>query len=78
MTLVAEVESAALQLDPEFRARLAVTLIESLDESLERDAARIERLWADEAEARLRRIERGEVEPIPAGLVFRRLRNRGA
>ncbi len=78
MTLVAEVESAALQLDPEFRARLAVTLIESLDESLERDAARIERLWADEAEARLRRIERGEVEPIPAGFVFRRLRNRGA
>ena len=55
-----DVEAQALQLDQETRARLAVSLIRSLDmdQSLSRDE--IDALWLREAEDRLSRMESGE------------------
>jgi hypothetical protein len=56
---VEEVESAALQLPQEARARIAARLIESLDEE-----ARIERAWAAEVRERMRAVDAGELELI--------------
>ena len=69
-TAVKNVESAALELDPEHRARLAVRLIDSLDRNQELSKDEVERLWMQEAEERLRQLESGEVQPIPADHVF--------
>jgi len=55
-----DLEAQALQLDQQTRARLAVSLIRSLemDQSLSRDE--IDALWLREAEDRLSRMESGE------------------
>ncbi len=55
-----DVEAQVLQLDGEARARLAVTLIRSLDsdESLTRE--QVEELWIKESEERLQRMKSGE------------------
>lgn len=50
---------------------MAKELIESLDEDVE-----IERAWYDEAERRLRAIESGDAELIPAEEVFAEARER--
>ncbi len=56
----------ALRLPPDARARLAADLLGSLDDSaddlspVEHDAA-----WGAEIAERLRRIDAGEVEPVP-------------
>jgi len=59
-THMEDVEARALLLDHETRARLAVSLIRSLDidESLTREE--IDALWLREAEDRLNRMESGE------------------
>jgi putative addiction module component (TIGR02574 family) len=58
-----EVEAQSLPRDE--RARLAETLIASLDEETE-----IERAWYDEAERRMAELDSGTVEGIPAEQVF--------
>lgn len=74
-----ELMSAAMALSPNERAILAERLIESLDAEDQIDAEdqkRIDRLWAEEAERRLKEIEDGLVTPIPGDEVMRRLRSR--
>ena len=68
-----EILSAALALPAEARAMLADRLLESLDGP---DQKRIDLLWAEEAERRLREIEEGKVEAIDGELVMERLRAR--
>jgi len=60
-----EIESQALQLPRDERARLARHLIASLDESSE-----VDQLWAEEASRRLEAITSGKVETVPARDVF--------
>jgi hypothetical protein len=67
---VNDVENAALELDPERRARLALRLIDSLDSSKRLSKEEIERLWLEEAEERLRQLESGEVQAVPSDRVF--------
>jgi hypothetical protein len=69
-TAVNDIESAALDLEPERRARLAVRLIDSLDANQRLSKDEIERIWLQEAEERLRQLESGETQPIPADQVF--------
>lgn len=74
-----EIMSAAIALSPNERAMLAEHLIRSLDAEDEpeaEDQERIDRLWAEEAERRLKEIEDGLVTPIPGDEVMRRLRSR--
>jgi len=52
---------------------LADRLLESLDGP---DQKRIDALWAEEAERRLREIDEGKVEAIDGELVMRELRSR--
>ena len=68
-----EILSAALALPAAVRAMLADRLLESLDGP---DQKRIDALWAEEAERRLREIEEGKVEAIDGELVMQRLRAR--
>ena len=58
-----EILRAALSLDVRDRARLAEQLLASLD-SLTEDE--VERLWADEAERRLRKFRAGQTGTVPA------------
>ena len=52
----------ALRLPPEARAALAGSLIDSLDEPLDRDA---ESAWEAEIASRIREIDEGKVTLIP-------------
>ncbi len=52
----------ALKLPPEARAALAGSLIESLDESLDADAAAA---WEAEIAERVGQLDDGSVKPIP-------------
>ncbi|HEX6812617.1 MAG TPA: addiction module protein [Planctomycetota bacterium] len=52
----------ALQLPPEARAAIAGSLLESLDQDVDDDAA--ER-WDEEIAKRVRELTSGEVTPIP-------------
>jgi len=65
-----EIEKQAQELPAEDRARLALALIESLDQGKDEDA---EELWLDEAERRLQDYRAGRVEAIPANEVFERI-----
>ncbi len=67
-----EVISEALSLPPDTRALLADRLLTSL-ESPQREE--IDKLWAEEAERRIRQIETGEVKPIPGEEVFKEIRD---
>ena len=58
--LVEEVESAALQLSREHRARIAGRLLSSLDED-----PRLEQAWADELRRRIAAVDSGEMKVIP-------------
>jgi len=73
-----EIESAALNMDPESRAQLAARLIQSLDAKQIKgiDEKAVEQLWLDEAERRLARIDAGKDELVPAEQVLEGLRNR--
>ena len=68
-----EILKAALSLALEERAMLAEQLLASLDCP---DQKRIDALWAEEAERRLREIDEGNVETIDGELVMQRLRSR--
>ena len=68
-----EILRAALALPAEARAMLSDRLLESLDGP---DQKRIDALWAEEAERRLREIDEGKVEMIDGELVIQRLRSR--
>ena len=70
---LAEVQDQALRLPPQDRARLAVHLLTSLEESTE-SAEEIERLWIAEAERRFQELRGGVVQGIPAREVFAELR----
>lgn len=63
------IKKEALHLTPEERAKLAQTLLLSLD-SL--DEAEVEAAWLVEARRRAEEIDRGEVQPIPAEEVRRK------
>ena len=57
---IEEVESAALQLPREARARIAGRLIESLDEE-----SRVEQAWAEEVSRRARDFRAGKTKTRP-------------
>jgi putative addiction module component (TIGR02574 family) len=64
-----KIESEALNLDIQARAKLAGKLLMSLDEP---SKSEVERLWLDEAERRLAEYRAGEVKGVPANEVFQR------
>lgn len=68
-----ELESEALKLDPEGRARLAERLLASLDDLSEEENAR---LWADEAARRNAAWDQTAGDGEPADKVFREARTR--
>jgi putative addiction module component (TIGR02574 family) len=72
-----EIEKNALQLSAEDRARLAVRLLSSLEETTE-SPEKIEKLWIAEAERRFQELRDGVVQGIPARDVFAELRNKKA
>ena len=59
---IAEILKEALKLPPEARAALAGTLLDSLDETVDRDA---ELAWEAEVVMRLKEIDEGKVSMIP-------------
>jgi len=59
---IAEILKEALKLPPEARAALAGTLLDSLDETVDRDA---ELAWEAEIGMRLKEIDEGKVSMIP-------------
>jgi len=59
---IAEILKEALKLPPEARAALAGTLLDSLDETVDRDA---ESAWEAEIVMRLKEIDEGKVSMIP-------------
>jgi putative addiction module component (TIGR02574 family) len=67
-----KLETQALKLPPEQRARLAERLISSLDQATDADS---EQLWIREAERRLDEIESNQVEPVPADRVIEKARS---
>jgi hypothetical protein len=69
----AEIEDDALGLPAEDRARLALRLLASLEETLE-SPAEIDKLWVAEADRRFRELRDGVVQGIPARVVFAELR----
>lgn len=68
-----EILSAALSLSPGSRAMLASHLLESLDWE---DQKRIDAVWAEEAERRVKAIDEGRPELIPGDEVMAELRSR--
>jgi putative ABC transport system substrate-binding protein len=70
-----EIEKDALGLSPEDRARLAVRLLSSLEESVD-SPEEIEKLWIAEAERRFQELRDGLVQGIPAQDVFTELRKK--
>jgi len=59
---IAEILKEALKLPPEARAALAGTLLDSLDETVDRDT---ESAWEAEIVMRLKEIDEGKVNLIP-------------
>lgn len=70
---LSEIEKDALRLSAKDRARLAVRLLSSLEETTE-SPEEIEKLWIAEAERRFQELRDGVVEGIPAQKVFAELR----
>ncbi len=64
------VEHEALRLSPEDRAKLAQKLLLSLDTLSEEEA---EQAWLIEADRRARELDRGEIQPISADEVRRKV-----
>lgn len=70
---IEQIEAEALELDEKDRARLAHSLLLSLEPVLE-DEAEVEKAWIEEALRRRAELVSGEVEGIPTEEVFRELR----
>ena len=68
------VESAALSLPLEDRTRLAIHLLESIEERPDADPQQVERAWLAEANRRYQAYLRGEEKAIPAEEVYSELR----
>jgi putative addiction module component (TIGR02574 family) len=66
-----QIESKAMKLSPQERARLAERLISSLDDEVDVDA---EAAWIREGERRLDELHSGKVRGRSAASVFRRAR----
>ena len=64
-----QIESEALSLDIQARAKLAGKLLMSLDDP---STSEVERLWLDEAERRLDDYRTGATHGVPANEVFTR------
>ena len=73
MSAFEEILSAALALPPGLRAAVVDHLLTSLDGD---DQKRIDAIWAEEAELRMREIDEGKVETIDGELVMKELRSR--
>jgi putative addiction module component (TIGR02574 family) len=69
MTDLDEVLMKALALDVQDRARLAESLLASLDELSEEE---LERLWVEEAERRLKEYRAGRAKTVSAEEAHRR------
>jgi putative addiction module component (TIGR02574 family) len=70
-----QIVAAALKLPSKKRAELASQLIRSLDKEEEQlSREEWERLWAEEAERRLKELRQGKAKEIPAEEVFARAR----
>lgn len=63
------IEREALGLTPANRAKLAHELLESLDTLSPEE---IDELWLDEAERRLKELDAGRVQLVPAEEVYRK------
>jgi putative addiction module component (TIGR02574 family) len=70
-----DIEKDILRLPAEDRARLAVRLLSSLEETME-SPEEIEKLWIAEAERRFKELRDGLVKGIPAQEVFAELRTK--
>ena len=70
---LSELKKKAAQLPEHERAELALSLIESLDGPADPDA---EEAWAKEIDRRVRQLEKGEANLLPAEDVFARIRRR--
>lgn len=70
---LSDLKKKAAQLPEQERAELALSLIESLDGPADPN---VEEAWAQEIERRVRQVEKGEAELIPAEEVFARIRRR--
>lgn len=70
---VEQVETEALKLDPQARARLAEKLLRSLDDLSDQD---IQQLWAEEAVRRDAELDSGAATMRDAEDVFRDARSR--
>ncbi len=62
-----KIERKAQDLPAKDRARIALKLIESLDDGVDED---VDELWLDEAERRLAELDAGDVEARPADEVL--------
>jgi len=71
--MLEDLETAALNLDPQSRARLAERLLESLDNLTPIENARI---WAEEAQRRADALDAGSLTSRAADDVFREARAR--
>ena len=68
-----DIEKDALRLSPEDRARLAVSLLSSLEQTSE-SPEDVEKLWIDEAQRRFQELVDGDVGGIPVPDVFAEIR----
>jgi len=68
---VSEIRKEIQALGAEDKEALLRDLILDLEESLDED---IERAWIEEAHRRLKQLDDGSIEPIPAEEVFKRVR----
>ena len=73
MNTFEEILSAALALPPGMRAMLADHLLASLDGE---EQKRLDAIWAEEVERRIRDVDEGKVETIDGELVMQKLRSR--
>ena len=70
-TLTDRVIDEALSLPADARLNLVEKLLTSLNLPVDKE---IERLWAEEAERRVRQIEAGQAKLVPGEEVFKRVR----
>jgi len=65
------IQNEALKLSPYERARLADSLLVSLDEDVDRE---IEKSWAEESEKRLNAYQRGDIRSLEGPAAMAQLR----
>ena len=68
-----DIEKDALRLPPEDRARLAVSLLSSLEQTTD-SPEDVETLWSNEAQRRFQELRDGVTRGIPVPDVFAELR----